>query len=214
MDEKLEKTLKTGTTTIGIVCKDGIVLAAERRATAGYFIAEKDIEKVIKITDNIAVTTAGLVSDIQLITKLLRAEIRLKEIRSGKDVTIKEAANLAASIIYQNIRKFSPILGIVGFLLAGKDRFGCSLYQLGVDGSVTESKNFRSDGSGSTMAFGVLDTLYKEGISLQEGNKLAMKAINAAIQRDAASGEGIDIYNITEKGVAKVLGKKLDVRIE
>lgn len=214
MEGNENKRLKTGTTTVAIVCKEGIVMAADRRSTAGYFIADKDVEKVVKITDDIAVTTAGLVSDVQLIVKLVRAELKLKQIRAGKNSTVKEAANLTASIIYQNIRKFSPVMSIVGFLLAGKDRFGYKLYQLGVDGSITESKTFRSDGSGCLAAFGVLDTLYKEGINLQEGISLVKKAINAAIQRDAASGEGIDIYTITEKGVQKVLGQKIETKIQ
>ena len=85
----MEKELKTGTTTLGLVCKEGLVLAADRRATAGYFIASKKVEKVLKITDDIAVTIAGTVSDIQLLVKLIKAELRQKNLRTGKINTVK-----------------------------------------------------------------------------------------------------------------------------
>jgi len=206
--------LKKGTTTVGIVCKDGIVLAADKRVSAGYFIADKKVQKVFPISDNIAVTIAGLVSDAQLISKLIRAELSLKKMRTGKDTTVKEAANLLASIVYQNIRKFSAVPGIVGFLLAGADRndnFG--LYEIGIDGSVTLCGAFCADGSGSPLAYGVLETLYKENLPIEEGVRLAVKAISAAMARDLPTGEGIDVFTITAKGVKQVLAQKVETRL-
>jgi len=205
----------TGTTTVGIVCKDGIILAADRRVSAGYMIAYKKMQKVFPITDTIAVTIAGLVSDAQLISKYIKAELNLKKIRTGKDPTAKEAANLLANIVYGNIRKFSAVPGIVGFLLGGVDGNGkCSLYEIGIDGSITLHDNFCSDGSGSPFAFGVLETFYKENLTVEEGIKLATKSINAAIQRDLPTGEGIDIYTITSKGVKQVVSKALVTKLE
>ena len=125
------KTLK-GTTTVGIVCKDGVVLAADKRATAGYELASKEMEKVFPISDSIVITTAGLVSDIQLISKLIKAEISLKKYRTDKESSAKEVANLLATIVYSNIRKMSMIPGIVGFLLGGKDSDGFKLFEIGV----------------------------------------------------------------------------------
>lgn len=214
MSDRIEKYIKKGTTTVGIVCKEGIVLAADKRATAaGRIVLNKTVEKVVKLTDNLAVTIAGNVSDIQLITKLIKAEIALKTIRTGIVPTVKEVANLLGTIIYQNIRKFSAIPGITAFLLAGKDDFGLHLYELSPDGSVMEHKNYMADGSGFMMALGVLDTLYTEGLSIQEGIKLAVKSVNAAMQRDAATGEGIDVVTVTKDGVNKVLSKKLETNI-
>lgn len=204
---------KTGTTTLGLVCKDGIVLAADRRATAGNFIAAKKIEKVLPITDNIAVTIAGTVSDIQLLVKIIRAELKLKQIRTGR-ITVKEAVNLLAGIVYSNIRKFSLIPGISHFVVAGKDDTGFHLYDLGADGSITEEDEFVSSGSGSVMVYGLLETVYKKGISIKDAIKLAVKGVNAALQRDSASGNGIIVYTITDKGAKKVLDKKLDVKLE
>lgn len=205
---------KTGTTTLGLVCKDGIVLAADRRATAGHFIAAKKVEKVLKITDNIAVTIAGTVSDIQLLTKVIRAELRLKEIRTGKISTVKEAVNLLAGIVYSNIRKFSLIPGVSHFVVGGKDAFGYHLYDLSPDGSITEEDEFVSSGSGSVMVYGLLETVYKKDMTVKDGVKLAVKGVNAALQRDSASGNGIIIYSITDKGVEKVMDKQLDVKLE
>src|SRR3989338_5583317 len=205
---------KKGTTTVGLVCKDGIILAADKRATlGGHIISNKDIDKVIKISDNMAFTTAGLVSDIQLITKLIKAELTLKRIRNNRETTVKEAANLLGSIMYQNIRQFSTIPGIVAFLGGGRDKSGFHLYELSPDGCVIEATDFAVDGSGMMMAWGVLDTLYKKDITVQEGVKLAVKAISAAMQRDAASGEGVDVFTITKEGVKKVLTKKLETTI-
>jgi proteasome beta subunit len=209
MNEELQNSVKKGTTTVGIVCKDGIVLAADKRASAGMFISDKDVDKIHTITNNMAVTMAGLVSDAQLIVKLARAELRLKKIRNQKDSTVKEAANMVGNILYQNIRKMSMVPGIVSFLLAGKDKHGFKLYQLGVDGSVTLARKYTSTGSGSYVAYGVLESLYREGITVKEGMELAIKTINSAIQRDMATGEGIDIITITNDGAKKVYGKKI-----
>ncbi len=206
--------VRKGTTTVGIVCKDGIVLAADKKATAGYFIADKKVEKVIKITDNLAVTTAGGVSDIQLLIKLIKAELNLKRVRTGQEATVKEAANLLSTIVYHNVRRFSTIIGITAFIVGGQDREGFHLYLLSPDGSLSEDDEFVSDGSGSMMAYGVLDSLYAKGISVADGIKLAVKAVNAAIQRDIASGEGIDIFTITKEGVKKALTKKIDTTIK
>lgn len=213
-DLKMEKdVLKTGTTTIGIVCKDGIVLAADKRATAGYLLVNKKTEKIITIADNMAITTAGVVSDVQLLTKIIRAQLKFDSLRMGKAVGVKEAANLLAGLIYSNIRKFSTITGIVDFLLGGKDGTGFYLYDLGIDGSITLYDDFASTGSGCVMAYGVLETLYVKNMSVDEGIKVAVKAVNAAMQRDIASGNGIDVVTITDKGVKKVLEKETNTKI-
>jgi len=205
--------VKKGTTTVGLVCKDGIVLAADKRATAGGFIADKKVEKVRKITDNIAVTIAGGVSDIQLLLKLIKAELNLKKVRTGKDANLREAANLLSTIVYHNIRRFSTIIGITAFIIGGQDNEGFHLYTVSPDGSLTEEDEYSSDGSGSMMAYGVLDSSYIKGLSVADGIKLAVKAINSSIQRDSYSGEGIDVYTITKEGVKKVLAKKLETNI-
>ena len=206
--------ITTGTTTIAICCKEGIVLAADKRATSGYLISWKKFDKIISITDDIAVTVAGTVSDVQLLTKYLKAELKLKNIRTGRETNVKEAANLLANFVYNNIRKYSLITGISHFIIGGKDSSGFHLYDLSPDGSIVEIDDYISSGSGSVMAFGVLETLYKKGLSVEDGIKLAAKGVNAAVQRDIASGNGIDIVTITKDGIKKVFSKEFEYRIE
>ncbi len=207
--------LKTGTTTIGVVCKDGIVLAADKRATAGNLIVTKYVQKVYAINENLALTMAGTVSDAQLLSKLIKAEIKLKEIRTGRNITVKEAANLLGGMVYSNIRKMSLIPGISHFVLGGRDEKGTEVWDLFADGSVTKIEDYISSGSGSVMAYGVLETLYKKDITIEEAIKLVVKAVSAAIQRDSASGGGIDVITITKKdGVKRVINKKLNTRLE
>ena len=205
---------KTGTTTVAINCKDGVVLAADKRVTSGYLLAYKKFDKIAKITDNIAVTMAGTVSDIQLLTKLIRAELQLKKMRVGRDCTVKEATNLLASLVYQNIRKLSLIPGISHFVVGGKDHTGFYAFDVGADGSVTPCDEYTSSGSGSVMAYGVLETLYKNDLTVDEGIKLAARSINAAVQRDIASGNGINIMTVTKEGVDHVLSKDVSYKIE
>ena len=135
------------------------------------------------------------------------------EIRKEKKVTVKEAANLLSGIVYQNIRKMSTIPGISHFLLGGKDNTGFHLFDVYPDGSLSECRDFLSSGSGSVMAYGVLDTLYKENMTIQEGVQLVIKAINAAIQRDMNSGDGIDVFIITQEGVKPFLTKEIVNRV-
>lgn len=209
-----DKELKTGTTTIALLCKDGIVLATDKRATSGYIVSHKKFEKIIQITDNIAVTVAGTVSDVQLLAKYVKAELKLKQIRTERENSVKEAANLLSMLVYNNIRKLSLIPGISHFLIGGKDESGFHIYDLAPDGSIIEVDDYTTSGSGSVIVYGVLETLYKKNMGVDECVKLAVKSINAAVQRDIASGNGIDIVTITKDGIKKVFSKEIDTKIE
>ena len=205
--------MKTGTTTIAVVCKDGIVLGADRRMTMGYMIAGRKFEKISILNEDTALTMAGLVSDAKLLTKIIKAQVRLDSIRRGKKPNTKEIANLLASLVYGNIRKFSTIQGIVGFMLAGRDDKGYHLYDVGVDGSVSPQDEYYSEGSGSEFAIGVLESGYNKDLSVDEGIKLVLKSLNSALQRDTASGSGYDIVTITKDGAKKVIEKELKLVI-
>jgi len=206
--------MKTGTTTLGIVCKDGIVMGADRRTTAGHLIANKKTQKVLPLTEDIWVTMAGTASDAQLLIKLAQAELRLKRMRVGRNCTIEEAAHMMSRMVYNNLRKPSVIPGISHFLMGGKDHTGYYLYDIFADGTTTLIDDFVCSGSGSVMAYGVLETLYEKNISSEDAIKLTLKSINAAMQRDTASGNGLDIVLINEKGAEKILEKELDTTIE
>jgi proteasome beta subunit len=205
----MEEQLKTGTTTVGIKCKDGVVLAADKRATAGTMIVDKRADKVHIISDNFGVTIAGTVSDAQLIIKLMRAELKLKEIKTDKVPSAKEAANLLGGLLYSSIRRPSMLPGIAHFLLGARDVYGVHLYDLFPDGSVTNITDYVSSGSGSVFAYGVLETQWKADITTAEAVKLATVAVNTALQRDSCSGNGIDIIVVNEKEIKRVMHKEL-----
>ncbi len=205
-----------GTTTLGLLCKDGIVLATDARATAGHMIVNKRVDKTYQISDNMVVTMAGTVSDAQLLCKLIKAELQLKKLRTEREPSVKEAANLLGSMVYSNIRKFSLIPGIAHFVLGGKDETGFHLYDIYPDGSITDAneEGFVSSGSGSVFALGILETQFDKSISVEDGINLAVTCINAALQRDSASGDGLNLVTITHSGVKKVLTKRLKQKIE
>ncbi len=210
-----ENTVKTGTTTVGLICKEGIVLAADTRATAGYMVVDKKAQKIYQIFDNIAVTIAGTVSDVQLLIKLLKAELNLKRYRTNRVmVNVRESANLLADMVYNNIRKYSLIPGISHFIIGGFDQQGLELYDLYPDGSLTKVEDYVSSGSGSVFAYGVLESQYKKDMLISEAHKLAVKAMNAALQRDIATGNGIDVVLITSKGIERQAPRRLELSIE
>ena len=138
----------------------------------------------------------------------------IKRVMLHLESTVKEAANLLSGMVYSNIRKMSMIPGVSHFLLGGVDKSGLHLFDLYPDGSVTEIDDFVSSGSGSVIAYGVLESDYKKDMSKEEGINFVIKTINAAMQRDSASGQGIDVYVITKKGVEKALQKLVNTKIE
>jgi len=199
--------MKTGTTTVGLVCKDGIVLAADKRTTlGGQFIVRKDADKITQITDNMAITTAGSVSDIQMLIKLLKAELKLRNIRNGRNTTVKETASLISRLMYDSSKQYVPSMAQV--LLGGFDVKGPQLAVIDPDGAALEFKDYFTTGSGSPMVFGVLENAFKDGMTIKEGEELAVKSILAAIQRDTASGNGVDVVTITKDGIRKTVQKK------
>lgn len=205
----MENKLKTGTTTVGLMCKDGVVIAADMRATAGTMIVDKRAEKVHILSDDFAATIAGSVSEAQLLIKLVKAELKLKEVRTGKKPTAKEAANLLGGMLYSSLRRPSMFPSVAHFILAGKDKEGTHLYDLFPDGSVTKVRDFISSGSGSVFAYGVLETHYHPELTTAEAIEIAKKAVNTALQRDSASGNGINVVVVTDKEIKQVMSKEL-----
>lgn len=193
------------TTIVGIVTKEGVVLASDKRATEGNVIASKDAQKILPITDNIAIAAAGLVADMQILGKILSAELKLKELRSGTKVKAKEAANLLALYLYSKRFYFIPYM--VAIIVAGKDEDKYSIYTIDALGSLIEEKKYYAEGSGMMFALGVLEAEYNENLTLEEAKKLAEKAIRSAIKRDIGSGDGIEIVTISDKGIERTFKK-------
>lgn len=196
-EEKGIQIRKTGTTTVGILCKDGAVIAAEKKATMGYLVASKETEKILPLSDYIVMTTAGASGDAQTLARYMRAEIKLFEIQNGRRISVKGAATLLANILQSS--KYFPYY--VQLIIAGYDEKP-RIFSLDAIGGMEEEKKFFATGSGSPIALGVLEDGYKENITTKEARDLAIRAIKAAVERDIASGgKGIDIAIITEKGI-------------
>ena len=189
---------QTGTTTVGLVCKDGVVLASDRRATMGYLIASKDIDKVYQVSDKIALTIAGGVGDAQTLIRWMTAELKLYELKHEKQPTIEAAATLLANILTQY--KFYPFF--VQLLIGGVDERP-RLFSVDMLGGITEEK-VTSTGSGSPIAYGVLEELYREEKDINTNLVVAAKAVSAAMKRDAASGERVDLTTVTKTGFKRL----------
>ena len=189
-----------GTTTIGLVCDTGVVLATERRATMGHFIASKDAKKVYQIDDLIAMTTAGSVGDAQRLVKWMQVESRLYKMRREESMTVKGIVSLLANILSGN--RYYPYF--VQLLVGGFDKNGPSVYSLDAIGGIIEEKKAVSTGSGSPMAYGVLEDRYVEKMPIDEGVELAVRALHNAMKRDSASGDGIEVIKITSDGYIKI----------
>ncbi len=185
-----------GTTTIGMVCADGIVLATDTRAIAGgYFIAHRSVKKIQKIGDHMALTIAGGVADAQSVVDTIRYYANMYQIERRKPMPVKAAARLASNIFF-SARLFPYIADVI---VGGVDEKGGAIYNVDLFGSLTEDK-YHSTGSGSPVAFGILENEYEEGLSTQECIPIAVKSVNAAIQRNAGTGDGFDVAVITKEG--------------
>ena len=183
--------VKTGTSTIGITFNGGVVVGADHRATMGHFVANKSVQKLFKIGDNLALTTAGLVGHAQSLARTLAAEVSLFELRRGDSMTVRGAATLTANIL-------SGRPHWVQLLIVGIDSEGGSVYSIdSAGGSIPDS--YCATGSGSPYMYGVLEDQFKSGMTEKEALKVAAKALLASAQRDAASGNGMDLAVITQK---------------
>jgi proteasome beta subunit len=183
--------VKTGTSTIGITFDGGVVVGADHRATMGHFIANKSVQKLFKIGNNLALTTAGLVGHAQSLSRTLSAEVSLFELRRQQSMTVKGAATLTANILVGRPHW-------VQLLIVGVDEDGSHVYSIdSAGGSIPDT--YCATGSGSPYMYGVLEDNYTEGMSRSEALKLAARALHASGQRDAASGNGMDLAVITAK---------------
>ncbi len=212
MTEEIQKNmLKSNTSLVGIVCKDGIIMGADRRSTAGTIVMNKDSEKIHKINDYMLASYTGGVADIQLTAKILAAELRLKELKTHSRPSIKEAAHLLSMLIYRGIRAPSMIPSIVGTLIAGADEDGTfSLFTIEPAGSVTKVKDYDANfSSGMPYILGLLERLYKKEITIEEGIELVKECLKASIQRDVGSGNGIDVYTLTKAGIKHVVSEEI-----
>ena len=195
MEAQREAFYMPGATTVGLVCSDGVILAAEKRVSYGYYIMSRAGKKVFKITDRIGAACAGLVSDMQILVREVGAYARLYEYEVGRPMSVRAAAKLMSNILFA--QRLFPLL--TQTIVGGIDEEGPVLYVLDPLGSVVPDK-YAAVGSGAEIAMGVLEADYKDGIAVSDGRELALKAIRSAISRDAISGDGVDVLLITPEG--------------
>jgi len=189
-----------GTTTVGILCEGGVVLASESRATMGNFIASSTAKKIYQVDDLIGLTTAGVVGDAQSLVRMIQVEARLYKMQRGEPMTVKAITTLLSNILAA--RRYFPFL--VQLILGGVDRYGPRLYSLDALGGQIEERKIVSTGSGSPIAYGVLEAMYKPDLSVQEGTILGARAIHNAMKRDSASGDKIELVKIIKERYEEV----------
>jgi proteasome beta subunit len=195
LSNNVEEKILHGTTTVGLKASDGVVLCADMRASAGYFIANNNTMKIQKIDDHAGMTMAGGVADAQNITDVLRYHANIHRIQKQEPIPIKSLTRLTSLIFHQN-RGYPFIADI---LVGGYDNAGSGLYNIDMFGSV-EEKKYVTTGSGSPVAYGLLEEEYREDLTLEEAKVIALKAVKAAITRNIGTGDGINIALIDKNG--------------
>ncbi len=190
-----------GTTTVAIKCVDGVIMATDTRATMlPGFVAHKRVKKVYRVTRNIGMTIAGVPAEALNILDLLRANASIYQIYRRREIPVRAVASLASNLLFSN-RLFPYAVQII---IGGYDSEGYHLFSLDPFGSAIED-NLIATGSGSPVAYGVLESEYNENISLNDGLRLIAKAIQSAIKRDVFTGDNFDIATITrEKGYVEL----------
>jgi proteasome beta subunit len=187
-----------GATTVGVVFSGGVILAAEKRVTYGYFIMSKGGKKVFKVTDRIGVACAGLMGDMQILAKEMEAQANLYSMDTGRKISVRSAAKLMATVLFN--RRYAPL--ITQTIVGGLDEDGPSLFVLDVLGSLIPDK-YAAVGTGTELAIGVIEEGYKENMNANDAKELVTRSIKSAISRDSMSGDGIDFLIITKDGIAE-----------
>jgi proteasome beta subunit len=185
-----------GATTIGLVCKDGVILASEKRVSWGRLVMSRSGKKVFKLTPNIGLAFAGLVSDMQALAREASAYATLFNLETIRPINVKAMAKLISNLLFH--RRLFPLL--METIVGGVDQEGPTVYALDPVGSVIPDK-FVSAGSGAPIAMGLLEANYKDDMDLEAGAELALQAIKSAVARDVVSGDGVDILLIKADGI-------------
>jgi len=191
-----EEPYMPGATTVGVVCKDGVLLASERRYSYGTFVMSKTAKKIFKITDNIGVACAGIIGDMQVLSREVLAYMNIYRFERGREATVKNAAKVMVNVL--SSRRMFPYLAQT--IIAGVDDGKPDLYVLDPIGSVLGDK-FAAVGTGAEVAMGVLEAEFKEGMSIEEARVVVLRAVKSAVARDISSGDAIDLMIITHDGM-------------
>lgn len=202
---------KTGTTVLTIIAKDGVVMGADRRVTAGNIVMSKGEKKCRQINDYLVLAWCGGAADAFLSAKVIAAELRLKELQTKSRPTVKEAANMIGMMYYRAIRSPSMVPHIVGVLVGGYNEDGTTdAYSIEPAGGVYKVEEYDANfGSGMPFVLGLLERQWRPDLTIKEATELALESIKSSTQRDSASGNGIDIFSITKEGIKQVISHKI-----
>ena len=198
-----------GTTTVGIRASDGVILCADMRASAGYFIANNNTMKIQRLDEHAGLTLAGGVADAQNITDALRYHASMYRVRRREPIPVRSLTRLTSLMFHQN--RGYPFMADI--LVGGCDLDGPALFNIDMFGSV-EQKPYVTTGSGSPVAYGVLEEGYSEGLSADEAKDLALRAVKAAIVRNIGTGDGINVAVIDGGGFRLLEGERKRAVIE
>ncbi|MCS7140334.1 MAG: proteasome subunit beta [Candidatus Nezhaarchaeota archaeon] len=194
-----------GTTTVGVRCVDGIVLSTDRRVTSGFYVANKRGKKLLQVDDRVYATIAGVVADAQMLVDRVKAQVRYIKTITKQPLSVRAIANLTSNILFHS--RFFPL--IVHVIVAGIDDEGPAMFNIDLFGTLTEEK-YIATGSGSPLAIAVLETKYREGLTVKEAIPIVVEAIKAAMRWDPGSGEGFDVVIITKEGVEELSQEKIE----
>lgn len=197
--------VKKGTTTVGLICGGGVVLASEKRATMGSFIASRAAKKIYRVDERMGMTTAGIVGDAQTLVRLISVEAKLYKIRRQEPMSVKAMTTLLSNVL--SGQRMFPY--IVQLLVGGIDRNGAHIFSIDPFGGNTDEKEIAATGSGSPIAYGVLEDRYSKGMPLEEGISLAIQALHSAMKRDSASGGDMQVVVIRKEKYEEVGEEKI-----
>ena len=200
-DKDYLKEVQSGTTTVGILIKDGVVIGTESQATAGYTVATKQAQKLFKVNKYCAATISGGVADCQYVVNQISALSRLKEVEENEVPEPKYIANITRNILFSGRSLFLSMMIIGGYSV--KEEKG-KLYGIDLLGTLYEEDQYISFGSGSPFSLGVLEAEWKPNMTKEEGIELIKTAISSSRERDAASGFKIQICTIDKEGFTQV----------
>jgi proteasome beta subunit len=203
MPEIPNELILKGTTTVGVICRDGVILASDTRVTMGFFVAHHKGKKVYKIDEHMGMTISGGVADAQKAVEILTVNAQLFRLNTGRPMPVSSAARLISNLLFSS--RYAPLLAQV--LIGGVDTTGPHIFAIDPFGSITEEKCVAT-GSGSPVAYGVLEDKFKQDAPVKDTLPIVVRAVDAAMKRDSASGDSFDVSVIDKKGYRELNDKE------
>ncbi len=184
----------SGATAVGITFDNGVILAAEKRISLGTYVMSKTARKTFRLTNKVGAACAGMIADMQILMRQIESFAKLRTLETKRDLPPNSVAKMVSVVLFE--RRYFPLLTQI--IIGGVNEKPV-IYTLDPLGSILPD-DYAAAGTGAEMAIGVIESRYKEGMNEQEAKDLAIHAIRAAIARDAASGDGVDMLIISKEG--------------